>query len=60
MGVKKKLYKIGGCSGGVIIPKAIIDLLELKAGDYVTIDVDVKNGEKAIVIRPARREVSGR
>jgi len=53
MGVKKRLFKIGGCAGGLIIPKPLLELLDLRPGDQVELDLE-KNGETAIILRPIR------
>ncbi|MEM1659544.1 MAG: AbrB/MazE/SpoVT family DNA-binding domain-containing protein [Candidatus Bathyarchaeia archaeon] len=55
MGVRKRLHKVGKCAGGIIIPKPILEILGLKHGDSVDIDV-VKNGDTAIIIRPVKGE----
>jgi antitoxin component of MazEF toxin-antitoxin module len=50
-GSKRKIVKIGPVSLAVVIPASFAQALNLKKGSEVTVDI-VKNGDKAIVIRP--------
>ncbi|MEM2189585.1 MAG: AbrB/MazE/SpoVT family DNA-binding domain-containing protein, partial [Nitrososphaerota archaeon] len=54
MAIRKKLHKVGGSEGGIIIPKALLELLGLRQGDTVDIDL-IKDGEAAIIIRPVKQ-----
>lgn len=37
--MKRKIMKLGGSSLGIRIPKALLDLLNLKAGSEVTLSI---------------------
>jgi len=52
--VRRKIVRVGGASRAIVIPPLILELLGLRQGDTVDIDL-IKDGEAAIIIRPVKQ-----